>query len=72
MKRAESLPRTLVPRGLSRMETAAYLGVSASVFDAGLLPGKWSGELVSLGFANGAERWRNEPTRKRSLPSCVK
>jgi hypothetical protein len=32
-QRAELLPPSLPPRGLSRMEAAAYIGVSASLFD---------------------------------------
>jgi predicted DNA-binding transcriptional regulator AlpA len=31
--RAEILPPSLPPRGLSRAEAAAYIGVSASLFD---------------------------------------
>lgn len=31
--RAEILPPSLPPRGLSRVEAAAYVGVSASLFD---------------------------------------
>ncbi len=31
--RAEILPSSLPPRGLSRVEAAAYIGVSASLFD---------------------------------------
>jgi predicted DNA-binding transcriptional regulator AlpA len=31
--RAELLPPSLPPRGLSRAEAAAYIGVSASLFD---------------------------------------
>jgi predicted DNA-binding transcriptional regulator AlpA len=32
-RRADILPASLAPRGLSRMEAAAYIGVSASLFD---------------------------------------
>jgi len=31
--RTEILPHSLPPRGLSRVEAAAYIGVSASLFD---------------------------------------
>lgn len=34
MARADPLPRSLPPRGLSRVEAAAYVGVSASLFDS--------------------------------------
>lgn len=33
LKRHAALPPTLAPRGLSREEAAAYIGVSASTFD---------------------------------------
>lgn len=32
-RRAEVLPLSLPPRGLSRVQAAAYVGVSASTFD---------------------------------------
>lgn len=31
--RKDILPTSLAPRGLSRLEAAAYLGISASLFD---------------------------------------
>lgn len=39
-RRAEILPPSLPPRGLSRGEAAAYLGVSASLFDAMVKDGR--------------------------------
>lgn len=40
---AEVLPPSLAPRGLSRVQAAAYVGVSATLFDAmvgdGSMPG---------------------------------
>lgn len=33
-QRAEILPISLPPRGLSRVEAAAYIGISATLFDA--------------------------------------
>lgn len=38
--RAEILPNSLPPRGLSRGEAAAYLGVSATLFDAMVRDGR--------------------------------
>ncbi len=42
-KPAEILPSSLPPRGLSRVQAAAYVGVSPSLFDAmigdGTMPG---------------------------------
>lgn len=32
-RRADTLPPSLPPRGLSRLEAAAYIGVSPSLFD---------------------------------------
>ena len=32
-RKADILPPTLAPRGLSRVEAAAYIGVSPSLFD---------------------------------------
>jgi predicted DNA-binding transcriptional regulator AlpA len=32
-RKADILPSTLAPRGLSRVEAAAYVGVSATLFD---------------------------------------
>jgi len=32
-ERADVLPRSLAPRGLSRVQAAAYIGVSPSLFD---------------------------------------
>lgn len=41
-RKADILPKSLPPRGLSRGETAAYIGVSATKFDemvrAGVMP----------------------------------
>jgi predicted DNA-binding transcriptional regulator AlpA len=41
--RHESLPASLPPRGLSRVQSAAYIGVSPSTFDKliadGVMPG---------------------------------
>jgi hypothetical protein len=34
MSRANTLPPTLAPIGLSRIEAAAYIGVSPTLFDA--------------------------------------
>uniref|UniRef100_UPI0035C71DA1 hypothetical protein n=1 Tax=Hyphococcus sp. TaxID=2038636 RepID=UPI0035C71DA1 len=42
------------------------------LYIAGLPPGKWSDESVSFGFERGAETWRNEPSRKKLLQSCVR
>lgn len=39
-RRAEILPNSLPPRGISRGEAAAYLGVSASLFDAMVRDGR--------------------------------
>lgn len=33
-RRADVLPPTLPPRGLSRVQAAAYLGISPTLFDA--------------------------------------
>ncbi len=33
MKRRDALPMNLAPRGLSRIEAAAYIGIGASKFD---------------------------------------
>jgi excisionase family DNA binding protein len=33
VKRKEALPATLAPRGLSRTEAAAYIGIGATKFD---------------------------------------
>ncbi len=33
MRRSEALPPTLAPRGLSRTEAAAYIGIGATKFD---------------------------------------
>lgn len=32
-RRADALPHSLAPRGLDRVESAAYIGVSPSLFD---------------------------------------
>lgn len=42
-KRTELLPPTLAPRGLSRTEAAAYIGVSASLFDMMVDDGRMPG-----------------------------
>lgn len=42
-KRTELLPPTLAPRGLSRTEAAAYIGVSASLFDMMVNDGRMPG-----------------------------
>jgi predicted DNA-binding transcriptional regulator AlpA len=38
--RADVLPVSLAPRGLSRVEAAAYVGVSPSLFDAMVKDGR--------------------------------
>lgn len=37
---ADLLPQSLPPLGLSRVESAAYIGVSASLFDAMVMDGR--------------------------------
>lgn len=39
-KRSEALPLSLPPRGLSRTEAAAYIGVSPTLFDAMVRDGR--------------------------------
>jgi predicted DNA-binding transcriptional regulator AlpA len=39
-RRAEILPLSLAPRGLSRVEAAAYIGVSPSLFDQMVADGR--------------------------------
>ncbi len=39
-KRAEILPYNLPPRGLDRLQSAAYIGISASLFDAMVKDGR--------------------------------
>lgn len=39
-RRVDILPSSLPPRGLSRVEAAAYLGVSPSLFDAMVRDGR--------------------------------
>jgi predicted DNA-binding transcriptional regulator AlpA len=39
-KKREVLPPSLAPRGLSRIEAAAYVGVSASLFDQMVADGR--------------------------------
>lgn len=46
--RHKALPASLPPRGLSRVEAAAYIGVSAGTFD----------ELVASGHMPGPKRLR--------------
>lgn len=41
--RRDVLPRSLPPRGLSRVEAAAYIGVSPSLFDAMVMDGRMPG-----------------------------
>jgi predicted DNA-binding transcriptional regulator AlpA len=45
MKRGQEniLPRSLAPRGLSREQAAAYIGVSASLFDTLVKDGRMPG-----------------------------
>lgn len=38
--REDVLPRSLAPRGLSRVQAAAYIGVSPSLFDAMVKDGR--------------------------------
>jgi hypothetical protein len=42
-RRLDLLPPTLAPRGLSRTESAAYIGVSASLFDIMVGDGRMPG-----------------------------
>ena len=42
-KRAAALPLSLPPRGLSRTEAAAYIGVSPTLFDAMVADGRMPG-----------------------------
>lgn len=42
-KRASVLPPSLPPRGLSRTEAAAYIGVSPSLFDMMVADGRMPG-----------------------------
>lgn len=42
-KRASVLPLSLPPRGLSRTEAAAYIGVSPSLFDMMVADGRMPG-----------------------------
>ena len=39
-ERRDVLPRSLAPRGLSRVEAAAYVGVSPSLFDEMVTDGR--------------------------------
>jgi predicted DNA-binding transcriptional regulator AlpA len=39
-RRADILPLSLAPRGLSRVEAAAYIGVSPSLFDEMVVDGR--------------------------------
>ena len=41
--RSSALPSSLPPRGLSRVESAAYIGVSPSLFDAMVKDGRMPG-----------------------------
>ncbi len=62
-RRAEVLPLSLPPRGLSRIEAAAYVGVSASMFDVMVEDGRmpapkhintrrvWDRNKVDVAFA---------------------
>jgi len=47
-KRAEILPISLPPRGLSREQAAAYIGVSPNFFDG----------MVSAGSMPSPKKWR--------------
>jgi len=60
-KRLDVLPLSLPPRGLSREQSAAYIGVSPSTFD----------KLVSENLMPGPKRLRNRTVwdRKR-LDEC--
>jgi predicted DNA-binding transcriptional regulator AlpA len=40
LQRHEALPLSLPPRGLSRVESAAYVGVSPSLFDTMVADGR--------------------------------
>ena len=73
--RADVLPRSLAPRGLSRVEAAAYVGVSPSTFDklieAGLMPRPkifpminrrvWDRELLDLASKMATRLLDNDP-----------
>ena len=41
ISRREVLPVSLPPRGLSRVEAAAYVGISPSLFDRGIKDRLW-------------------------------
>ena len=67
-RRTEALPLSLPPRGLSRTEAAAYIGVSPSLFDAMVRDGRmprpkqvnartvWDRKRVGLAFDALAEQ----------------
>ena len=42
----------LEPRGLSRVEAAQYLGISASMFDAMVKDGRMLGDYIGPGESN--------------------
>jgi hypothetical protein len=54
--RAESLPPGLTPRFLSREQAAAYLGVSATVFEAEVQAGVWP-RAMRRGARDGRLTW---------------
>ena len=72
-ERANILPLSLPPRGLNRCETAAYIGVSPSLFDAMVKDGRmpksiqinsrtvWDRRQVDLAFDALTEQDAAEP-----------
>lgn len=68
VRRADVLPLSLPPRGLSRTETAAYIGVSVTLFDEMVKDGRmprpkqvnartvWDRRRVDLAFDALAEQ----------------
>ena len=67
-RRRDVLPLSLAPRGLSRVEAAAYIGVSAALFDAMVEDGRmpspkiinarrvWDRRKLDLAFEGLPER----------------
>ena len=68
-QRAEILPRALPPRGLSRLEAAAYIGVSPTLFDMLVKDGRMPEPKrieVSADGGNGAQLELIQQTKSKT------
>ena len=69
-RRAEVLPNSLPPRGLSRTQAAAYLGISTTLFDAMVVDRRMPKPKRIMPYSRSGPNTACWPRRARRSAAC--